>query len=106
MSEREPTVTPKARLARDRRSPDWRRLEVASGRFERPVANGIAAALAEHREVFHGTARCIAHTIGNWAYDRGLPADALQLNLDYIIDRTWDVYDFVKEGGVRYAFNE
>ena len=64
MSEHEPTVTPEMRLAPERMSPDWRRLEVASHRFEHPIANGIAAALAEHREVDHDTARCIAHALG------------------------------------------
>ena len=64
MSEYEPTVTPEVRLTPERTSPDWRRLEVASHRFEHRIANGIAAALAEHREVDHDTARYIAHALG------------------------------------------
>lgn len=69
MNEHEPNFAPGAREAPERASPDWRRLEVASGRFAEPIANGIAQALAEESEIDDGTARCIAHVLGR-AYGR------------------------------------
>lgn len=64
MSEHEPSTTPEIHPAPERVSPDWRRLEVAARRFAQPITDGVAAALAEHREVDHDTARCIAHALG------------------------------------------
>ena len=64
MNEHEPHLTPDIREAPERGSPDWRRLEVASGRFVEPIANGIAQALTEESEIDDGTARCIAHVLG------------------------------------------
>lgn len=69
MNEHEPHFTPDIREAPERGSPDWWRLEVASGRFAEPIANGIAQALAEQTEIDNGTARCIAHVLGR-AYGR------------------------------------
>jgi len=48
---------------------DWRRLEVALGRFNDFIASGIAQARSEHREIDSQTARCIAHVLGR-AYGR------------------------------------
>jgi hypothetical protein len=69
MNEHEPHLTPDIREAPERGSPDWRRLEVAAGRFIEPIANGIAQALADESEIDDGTARCIAHVLGR-AYGR------------------------------------
>ncbi|MFT2536357.1 hypothetical protein ACMWQD_28680, partial [Escherichia coli] len=69
MNEYEPHLTPDIREAPERASPDWRRLEVASGRFAEPIANRITHALAEESEIDNGTARCIAHVLGR-AYGR------------------------------------
>lgn len=65
MSEYEPIPRP----AREGEAPDFRRLEVALGRFGDRIAGGIAEALAKQTEVDHGTARCIAHVLGR-AYGR------------------------------------
>ena len=70
MSEHEPHITPEARLAPERASPDWRRLIVARDRFLTPIADGIAQATAESEEIDGGTARCIAHALGR-AYGPG-----------------------------------
>lgn len=58
MSEYEP------RPVRSADNPDLRRLEVAGRRFEQLIAEGLFAALREHREIDDGTARCIAHVLG------------------------------------------
>lgn len=68
MNEHEPR-TPEARPAPDRARPDWRRLEVALGRFGQLIFDGITAAQSQHREVAPDTARCIAHVLGR-AYGR------------------------------------
>lgn len=70
MSEHEPHITPEARPAPERASPDWRRLIVARDRFLTPIADGIAQATAESEEIDGGTARCIAHALGR-AYGPG-----------------------------------
>lgn len=69
MNERElnPKVTP--RPARADTYPDWRRLEVATGRYLQLVTDGIAMAQHEQTEIDDGTARCIAHVLGR-AYGR------------------------------------
>ncbi|MDQ4213755.1 hypothetical protein [Microbacterium capsulatum] len=67
MNEHEPTYEAPEALGTE--APDWRRLEVARGRFIDRVANGIAEALATHTEITLGTARCIAHVLGR-AYGR------------------------------------
>lgn len=69
MSDREPTLAPEARPAPERHTPDWRRLEVARGRFARMISDGIAEATTKQTEVDDGTARCIAHVLGR-AYGR------------------------------------
>lgn len=63
MNEHEP------RPAADTESPDWRRLEVALGRFGTLISDGINTALANQTEVDDATARCIAHVLGR-AYGR------------------------------------
>ncbi len=67
MNEHEPTG--EAHEAPDTVAPDWRRLEVARGRFFDRVADGLAQALAGHVEVDDLTARMIAHVLGR-AYGR------------------------------------
>lgn len=62
MNEHEPR--PEAREVGSSNTPDWRRLEVARGRFIDRVAEGIAQAMAEHTEIDHDTARMIAHVLG------------------------------------------
>lgn len=69
MSEQTPHPTPESRPARGRDEPDWRRLEVAYGRFGQMIADGITMAHAEQAEIDDGTARCIAHVLGR-AYGR------------------------------------
>lgn len=64
MSEQAPRPTPEARPAQEDGCPDWRRLEVAQGRFGQMIADGIATARAEQSEIDQGTARCIAHVLG------------------------------------------
>ncbi|MCC4267325.1 hypothetical protein [Microbacterium schleiferi] len=64
MTEHEPTPIVETRLAPERTTPDWRRLEVVARRFEQPLQEGIARALANKTEIDEGTARCIAHTLG------------------------------------------
>ena len=68
MNEHEPR-TPEVRPAPDRGAPDWRRLEVALGRFGQLISDGLDEARAEHREVSLDTARCVAHVLGR-AYGR------------------------------------
>lgn len=68
MNEHEPR--PDLREARPSSEPDWRRLEVARGRFFDRVADGIAHAMAQRTEINDGTAHCIAHVLGR-AYGRG-----------------------------------
>ncbi|MFD6699429.1 MULTISPECIES: hypothetical protein [unclassified Microbacterium] len=63
MNEQEPR-TPEIRPAADRASPDWRRLDVALGRFGELISAGINEARQEHREISPETARCIAHVLG------------------------------------------
>lgn len=63
MNEHEP------RPAEPRDGIDWRRLDVAVARFAAHVADGIAEAHAESREVDDGTARMMAHALGR-AYGR------------------------------------
>lgn len=60
---------PETRETASADTPDWRRLEVARGRFFDRVADGIAQAMVEHTEINDGTARCIAHVLGR-AYGR------------------------------------
>jgi hypothetical protein len=60
MSEYEPRPQP----AREGDSPDFRRLDVARGRFSHYLDDGIARALATQSEIDKGTARCIAHVLG------------------------------------------
>lgn len=43
---------------------DWRRLEVAAGRFADHIAEGIAKATELRTDIEEGTARCIAHVLG------------------------------------------
>lgn len=69
MSKHEPTHAPELRPAPERQTADWRRLEVAQGRFAQMISDGIAQATDEHTEVDDGTARCIAHVLGR-AYGR------------------------------------
>ena len=69
MSEHEPHMTPEARPAPERETPDWRRLESAMNRFAQLVVDGIAEAQAGGREIDASTARCIAHVLGR-AYGR------------------------------------
>lgn len=69
MSEHEPHMTPEARPAPQRETPDWRRLESALTRFGQLIRDGIAEAHAEQREIDQATARCIAHVLGR-AYGR------------------------------------
>lgn len=70
MSDHEPTThTPEAREARRHEGLDFRRLEVAQGRFAQMIADGITQALADHTEIDNDTARCIAHVLGR-AYGR------------------------------------
>lgn len=69
MSEHEPHITPEARPAPQRDTPDWRRLESATTRFARLISDGIAEAQTEGREIDESTARCIAHVLGR-AYGR------------------------------------
>ena len=64
MSEQAPRPTPEARPVPEYGYPDWRRLEVAHGRFGQIIADGIATARAEQSEIELGTARCIAHVLG------------------------------------------
>lgn len=65
MNEHQPTPpTPETRPAPQREEQDWRRLEVAQGRFAGRIADGITQALAKHTEIDDGTARCIAHVLG------------------------------------------
>lgn len=45
-------------------TPDWRRLEVARGRFIDRIADGIAHAMLQRTEIDDVTARCIAHVLG------------------------------------------
>lgn len=71
MNEHEPS-TPRGgevELERTGQLADFRRLEVAFGRFADRIAEGIAHALAEHTEIPDETARCIAHVLGR-AYGR------------------------------------
>ena len=63
MNEHEP------RPAREGDGPDFRRLEVARGRFQQYLEEGISRALATHSEIDTSTARCIAHVLGR-AYGR------------------------------------
>lgn len=67
MSEHEPR--PETRDVASPEAPDWRRLEVARGRFIDRVAEGIALAMMHHTEIDNVTARCIAHVLGR-AYGR------------------------------------
>lgn len=67
MNEHEPRS--EAREATASNELDWRRLEVARGRFFDRVADGIAQAMVELTEISDGTARCIAHVLGR-AYGR------------------------------------
>lgn len=69
MSEHEPHMTPEARPAPERETPDWRRLESAMNHLAQLVVDGIAEAQAEGREIDASTARCIAHVLGR-AYGR------------------------------------
>lgn len=69
MSEHEPHLTPEARPAPQRETPDWRRLESAANRFAPLIRDGIAEAAADQREIDEPTARCIAHVLGR-AYGR------------------------------------
>lgn len=55
---------PEVLPARETTGIDWRRLEVPIGRFSQYITSGIDQARAEHREIDHGTARCIAHALG------------------------------------------
>ncbi|WP_375383998.1 hypothetical protein [uncultured Microbacterium sp.] len=87
MSEYQPHTAPEARPANKRQTPDWRRLEVAQGRFARMISDGIAQATAEHTEVDDDTARCIAHVLGrahgreSALADFGRTGDGQYLNL-------------------------
>lgn len=65
-----PESTPQPRPAADTGAPDWRRLDVARGRYTDRVAEGVAAALTEHRGIDHDTARMIAHVLGR-SHGRG-----------------------------------
>lgn len=58
------TKTPEVRPARELVVPDWRRFDVALGRFGDHIADGLAAAYEHRRDVDHGTGRCIAHVLG------------------------------------------
>jgi hypothetical protein len=69
MSEHEPRMTPEARPAPQRETPDWRRLTSARDRYLDTIADGLAEAIAEKTEIDHSTARCIAHVLGR-AYGR------------------------------------
>ena len=69
MNEREGNLAPEICEAPERASPDWRRLEVASGRFAQLISDGIAQASAQKSEIDDNTARCIAHVLGR-AYGR------------------------------------
>lgn len=65
MNEHDPHgAYPEARPPQAGDAPDFRRLEVARGRFGRKIADGIAQALADQTEIDDGTARCIAHVLG------------------------------------------
>lgn len=69
MMDQEPLQAAEAREAPMRKSPDWRRLEVAAGRFAGLITDGITQAQANHTEISMDTARCIAHVLGR-AYGR------------------------------------
>lgn len=69
MSEHEPHMTPEARPAPQRETPDWSRLETATNRFAQLIIDGIAEAQAGGRKIDESTARCIAHVLGR-AYGR------------------------------------
>ena len=69
MSEHEPRMTPEARPAPQRETPDWRRLTIARDHFLDTIADGLARAIAVHEEIDEATARCIAHVLGR-AYGR------------------------------------
>lgn len=70
MSEFAPRPAPEAPgKAEVRRAPetgqiDWRRLEVATGRFSQNLVDGLSQALENKTEIDHGTARVIAHVLG------------------------------------------
>ncbi|WP_448712234.1 hypothetical protein [Microbacterium profundi] len=65
MNEHEPDgARPEARPPRVGDEPDFRRLEVARGRFGQMIAEGITTAHTEQTEIDDGTARCIAHVLG------------------------------------------
>lgn len=69
MSEYELGPTSQPHPAPEWETPDWRRLEVATGRFGQLIADGITTAMAKNTEIDDGTARCIAHALGR-AYGR------------------------------------
>jgi hypothetical protein len=71
MNEHEPRPlrSGEAELARTGETADFRRLDVAYGRFADRITAGITQALAEHTEIPDDTARCIAHVLGR-AYGR------------------------------------
>ncbi|MDX2375641.1 hypothetical protein M4I32_02365 [Microbacterium sp. LRZ72] len=60
MTEHEPQPRPAAEAG----DMDWRRLEVTLGRFTDHIAEGLSAAIDEHREIDDLTARTIAHALG------------------------------------------
>ncbi len=58
MSEHQPRPAP------EREEHDWRRLDVATHRFETMISDVITQALESGSEIDHDTARCIAHVLG------------------------------------------
>lgn len=52
------------RPVQEKRTPDWRRFEVAARRFGELIASGITAAMGNRRDIDRDTARCIAHVLG------------------------------------------
>lgn len=63
------STNPENRPVQTGEDADFRRLEVAYGRFAQHITDGIAMAMAEQTEIDDGTARCVAHVLGR-AYGR------------------------------------
>lgn len=65
--------SPAPRPVRDSYELDWRRLEVASGRFSQSIWSGIEQARADSADIDLNTARCIAHVLGRaWGRNSAL----------------------------------
>lgn len=52
------------RPAHESETPDWRRFEVASHRFNKHITAGLSAAIDKRTNIDHDTARYLAHVLG------------------------------------------